>query len=206
MQNPTYKTPPADIGTPRQAKHAAFGFDLRGHADDATGREFIALYTRHARRIYAFIRAVISHQADAEDTFQDVSVVLWEKFAQFQRGTNFGAWATQVARYTILNFQQSKRRSAASFAEDFVDSIADEITQMDDLLEAQHRALADCYHRLSETERNLLDKRYGSGATVKDLSVQVGRPLRTVYRVIDLIHSRLLTCIERALQKEGFRA
>lgn len=204
MHNSMRRASAADLELARRGVRPLPDGSFPGSDDDAVGREFIALYTRHARQIYAFIRTTIPNQADAEDTFQDVSVVLWEKFGQFQRGTNFSAWAIQVARYAILSFRQSKRRAASSFAEEFVDSIAAEMSHMEDVLEAQHRALADCYQRLNESDRSLLEQRYRAGVTVKDLSNQVGRPLRTVYRLIDVLHMRLLNCIERTLQGEGY--
>jgi hypothetical protein len=47
---------------------------------DTIGGEFLALYSRHAKHIYQFIRTLVSNQADAEDAFQEVSTALWQKF------------------------------------------------------------------------------------------------------------------------------
>ena len=174
-----------------------------GQRDDLAGREFISLYTRHARQLYRYIRILVPHQADAEDTFQEVSIVLWEKFGQFQRGTNFAAWASQIARYAVSNLRKYKRRTADHVPDDLFDAIADEALQIQDHLEAQHRALADCYQRLSAADRNLVDQRYRSGMTVKDLSEQIGRPSRTVYRLLDHIHAALLDCIELKLNRDS---
>jgi len=174
-----------------------------GNIDDLAGREFISLYTRHARQLYRFIRAFIPNQADSEDTFQEVSIVLWKKFSQFQRGTSFAAWATQVARYAILDLRTYNRRVGGHLTDEFLNTVTEEAVQMYDLLEAQHRALADCYKRLSASDRHLIDRRYRAGMTVKDISEQLGRPLRTVYRLLDRIHRTLLDCIERNLKGEG---
>jgi RNA polymerase sigma-70 factor (ECF subfamily) len=48
---------------------------------------------------------VFSHQ-DAEEVFQNTSVVLWNKFGEFQPGSNFFAWASQVAYYEVLNYMR----------------------------------------------------------------------------------------------------
>ena len=185
------------MDNPQKAK-AAF----LGQSDELAGREFISLFKRHARQLYCYIRALIPHQADAEDIFQEVSVALWDNFGQFQGGTNFSAWAMQIARYRVLRLRDYKRRAAFHFSDESLDAVADRALQMEDRLEAQHRALADCYQRLSPADRSLVDRRYRSGMTVKALSEQIGRPLRSVYRLLDHIHTALLDCIERNLNKE----
>ena len=171
--------------------------------DDEAGREFFVQYTRHARQLYRFIRTLVPNQSDAEDAFQDVSATLWQKFDQFEPGTNFSAWALQMARYRVLNLrQQQQRRAACQLSDEVFDAVADEAAEMHDLLERQHGALADCYQRLTVANRELIDNRYRMGTSVKDLATQLRRPLRTVYRLLDRIHSNLLECIERRLSAE----
>jgi DNA-directed RNA polymerase specialized sigma24 family protein len=83
-----------------------------------------------------------------------------------------------------------------------LETIAGEASDMIDGLDAQHRALAECYSRLSATDRDLIDRRYRSGMSIKDLAEQLGRPLRTVYRLFERIHIALLNCIELRLSKK----
>ena len=59
--------------------------------------QFLRLYTRHQHRILAYIYTLVPNRADAEDLLQDTAVLLWEKFAQFELGTDFIAWACRVA-------------------------------------------------------------------------------------------------------------
>ena len=171
--------------------------------DDEAGREFFVQYTRHARQLYRFIRTLVPNQADAEDAFQDVSAILWQKFHQFEPGSNFSAWALQVAHYCVLNLRQRQRRAACQLSDEVFDAIAGDAAEMHDLLERQHRALADCYRQLTTSNRELIDQRYRAGTSVKILAAQLRRPLRTVYRLLDRIHSNLLNCIERNLETEG---
>jgi RNA polymerase sigma-70 factor (ECF subfamily) len=51
--------------------------------------EFVQLFAQSSRRIYAYIRTLVPNQADAEDVFQETSKVLWEKFADYEIGTDF---------------------------------------------------------------------------------------------------------------------
>ncbi len=60
-------------------------------------REFIRLFAQHERTIYAHILALLGDAEATQDVFQETCVVLWEKFAEFQAGTHFGAWARKIA-------------------------------------------------------------------------------------------------------------
>ena len=64
--------------------------------------EFIRLFLQNERRIYAFIVSLLPDLTDAEDVLQETSVVLWEKFDQFQPGTNFVSWACKIAHFKVL--------------------------------------------------------------------------------------------------------
>ncbi len=50
------------------------------------GEAFARLFAENQRRIFAFILTLLPSREDAEDVFQDVSVVLWRKSAQFDTG------------------------------------------------------------------------------------------------------------------------
>ena len=64
--------------------------------------EFVRLYTASSRRIYTYILTLLPNRTDAEDVFQDVSALLWEKFHEFTPGTQFGAWACRIAYFKAL--------------------------------------------------------------------------------------------------------
>lgn len=163
---------------------------------------FSVLYAQHARQIYGFIRTMVPNQADAEDTFQDVSAVLWQKFHQYRAGTNFVAWAMQVAKYCVLHLREYQQRSKFILGNDFIEAVTWDASAKMESLEAQHNALADCYTRLRVADRRLVDQRYREGLSVKDLAEQMGRPLRTVYRLFERIHIALLDCVQRKLTEE----
>jgi RNA polymerase sigma-70 factor (ECF subfamily) len=38
-----------------------------------------------------------------DDILQEINAVLWEKALEFQPGTDSWAWASQIARFKVLN-------------------------------------------------------------------------------------------------------
>ena len=144
----------------------------RSRADRAD--EFAVLFGRHARQIYAYILTLIPHWADAEDVFQETSAIIWEKFDEFTPGTNFRAWACQVAYYRAIWFRQRQKKAAVTFGDEFFRLVAAETLSQDDLLEDRHLALADCMQRLPDGDRELVDRCYAPGVTIKQVAVDVG--------------------------------
>ena len=67
--------------------------------------EFVRLYTANSRRVYAYILTLLPNRTDAEDVFQDVGTLLWEKFGEFTPGSQFGAWACRIAYFKALKYR-----------------------------------------------------------------------------------------------------
>ena len=76
--------------------------------------EFVRLYTASSRRIYTYILTLLPNRTDAEDVFQDVSVLLWEKFPEFTPGTQFSAWACRIAYFKALSFGRAAACASGS--------------------------------------------------------------------------------------------
>ena len=168
-------------------------------ANDDT-KEFVALLTRYSRRIYSFIRALVPNPTDAEDLFQDVSTTLWEKFPTFHRGTDFRAWAFQIAHYKVLNFRQRQSHRPLVFTDEIIEQLGRERLLLDDSLDGRFHALADCYQKLAQLDRVLIDLRYLEGATIPTVARQAGRSVDYVYKALRRIHGELYRCIDETTE------
>ncbi|MFN6162181.1 MAG: sigma factor, partial [Planctomycetota bacterium] len=65
--------------------------------------EIVSLIASHQTRLRGLVRCLLVRSADVDDVLQEINAVLWEKADQFQPGTDFWAWASQVARFKALN-------------------------------------------------------------------------------------------------------
>lgn len=160
-------------------------------------REFLREFSRHSRRIYGFIRALVPNQADADELYQDVSTLLWEKFGDFQPGTDFRAWAFQIAHFRVLSFRQRKGHLPHPFSDAFTEAVEADLASAEtsDVLDARFRALADCYAKLSVRDKDLIDRRYLRGSSIKEVAEQTGRSIDFVYKAMRRIHSLLFDCV-----------
>jgi len=164
--------------------------------------KFVRLWTANSRKIYAYLLTLVPQRSDAEDLLQEVGVVAWEKFGEFDQSKDFVAWARGIARNKAMNFLHKSKRYRQPPA-GLVEQIHEEVSSMSGLLERQHEALERCLTRLSDKDRDLLRLRYAPGLAVPELAEQTGRSVAAIYKALQRIHDRLLQCVEQVLATEG---
>src|SRR3982751_882903 len=130
-------------------------------------KRLMALMTRHQRQIFSYIFTLVPRRHDAEDLLQETSLVICEKFNEFREGTDFVAWACQIAYWRIRYSRQKFARSKVVFDQDLVDVLAQTAGEMADELDQRHEALGRCLQQLHPRDRELLLKRYEPGGTVE---------------------------------------
>lgn len=166
---------------------------------------FLDLFLKAEPRVYAYIRSQIPRRSDAEDVLQETAATLWTKFDTFQQGTDFLAWAYQVARFRVQHYHEKQSRQRSLFSQSFVEFVAARAEQMSDDLGDMGAMLAECMERLSETDRDVVERCYGSDATIAVVADQLGRPANTIKSVLKRARRSLYECIQRAMGRENRR-
>jgi RNA polymerase sigma-70 factor (ECF subfamily) len=162
----------------------------------------VRLLTQAERRVYAYILSLVPRWADAEEILQETNVRLWEQFADFQPGADFGSWACTVAYYQVLTFRKRVRREQSHLSQEFVELVAEESRQSADEIDLRVSALEECMAKLLPSQRQLLNHCYGSRLSIKDASKQLNRSIAAVYKSLERIRLLLHECIERRLREE----
>ncbi len=166
--------------------------------------DFAALLVENQGRLFGMLYAHTLNLADTEDLYQQVALVLWEKFDRFEPGSDFRSWSLRVAELTIKNFMRSKRRSRVRFGDDLMDLIFERQGTTDPAQDDSRRdALRHCLPKLAPPERQLLDKVYGRARKVTELRPRIGRHRRFALHVAHPNSTALYNCIERRLAAEG---
>lgn len=164
--------------------------------------EFVELLAQHRHQLFGYIYALVRNLDDAEDVYQDASLVLWSKFDEYVSGTHFFRWACVVARNRTAMFIKQKRRSRRYFSPGFQEELAAIQAEMASAdLDQSQEALIDCMKKLPETDRELIAACYGSGRAFKQVAEQLGRPAQSVYDALCRIRRQLLDCILSVMAK-----
>lgn len=187
---------------------------LQSH-DDPTGfraspaierhARFLRLYTRHQHRILAYLFTLVPNRADAEDLLQETSVLLWEKFDQFEPETDFIAWACRVAYLKVLNHRKRVARSIALMTDALLESVADRAVELAPQLDRRREALRECLKRLDERDRRMITARYEPDGGVERAARVTGRSRQATYKALYRIRKALFDCVTLRVAKDSAR-
>ena len=169
----------------------------------ASQKQLMLLMTQHQRRIFSYIYTLVPYRADAEDILQETSLVVCEKFSQFKIGTDFAAWACQIAYWEVRRARQKFARAKVVFDQEVVDALAQTAAGMIEEVSERHEALAGCLKKLHPRDRELVLTRYEPGCGVDEAARRSGRTLEAAYKALGRIRKLLLDCVSHQLAAEG---
>lgn len=164
--------------------------------------QFLDLLSQHEAQIFGFLFALVCHRQDAEDLMQQATVTMWRKFDEFELGTNFGAWACQIAKNCALNHLQSQQRKKL-FSSTMIELLADTQAEQDaEARQARRHALSSCLEKLNDADRQLVSQCYAVDASIKAVAQSINRPAAGVYNSLGRIRRMLYQCIEATLSRQ----
>lgn len=86
--------------------------------DPTTARgEFSRQFAPAFPRLWLMAAGLTGDRTHAEDIVQEAAVIAWQKFAEFESGSNFGAWMAAIVRRCASNHVR-KTRNRETFATD----------------------------------------------------------------------------------------
>ena len=182
------------------------GIESRTAGDDPSPdryEEFLKLFARDHERVFTYIYSLLPHHADAEDVFQQCSLLLWRKFAQFDRGGSFLAWACGIALYEVRNFLRVAGRHRMQLDIDLVSQLAERRLESFERDEDRLAALRRCLEKLNGPERDLIQLVYCGDSSVKELAEMTGRATQTLYNQLSQVRRKLFNCVQQTLARQG---
>ena len=164
--------------------------------------EFVRLFAQFHDELFAYIFSLLPHWSDAEDVFQQTSLVLWLKYASFQPGSSFLSWACKVAFYEVQNFRRTASRDCLRFDDGLLEQLAEERVVSPQRSSSLSDFLRACIAQLSDEQRDLLGRAYEGDATIKHLAEQMNRSPQTIYNRLNDIRRNLFECVQVAMRQE----
>jgi RNA polymerase sigma-70 factor (ECF subfamily) len=167
--------------------------------EQARQAEFAEYLRQHQAQLFGYIHSLVRDLNDADDVFQQTTVILWKKFDEFERQRSFVAWACGVARLEVSNFLRSRSRQRLYFTDELnllLIQAQAELTANE--LEDRRAALVRCLQKLRERDRQLLVECYGSRG-VNAVAEQSGRSAQSVHNSLRRIRRALFECIRLTL-------
>jgi len=165
--------------------------------------EFVELFTAHEQRLRTFVRSLVPSWHDTDEIVQEVALVAWQKFSEFERGTSFLKWACVIARFKALAHRHKFARGQLAFKAALLEVMADEATRESEQRQSEYEALETCLATLPEKQRRWITLAHSAGITSLELAEQLGLKPGTFYMRLNRIRRTLLECINRKLNPEA---
>ena len=170
------------------------------HSIESREEEFLSLFSSCQRRLHAYILALVFDPNAAADILQETNIVLWQKFGQFESGTNFLAWAREIARISVLRYRQRSTRRLLPVDPGRLEELAIELSERTEPKgNAEKDALEECLKRLRPKDHKLILDRYSSGTAVARIAEQLDRTANSVAQSLCRIRRMLIDCTRREL-------
>ncbi len=164
---------------------------------------FVNLLISHYYQIHNFILTLVPNRTDAEDILQNTVLQMWERFEDFEMGTNFLAWALTLARFQVLTHQKAAQRSRIRFTDTTLDLLVEENLSISQDTSARHEALQACLNKLPPKDLEFLKLRFASSFSVKQMAQKLEVSIHVIYRQLSKIKALLYNCIDRTLAQQG---
>ncbi|NLF06518.1 MAG: sigma-70 family RNA polymerase sigma factor, partial [Pirellulaceae bacterium] len=155
---------------------------ITDHGNERLHDEFTRVFTVNQRAIYLYIRSLVANSADVDELWQETNLVLWQRFADYQPGTNFLAWARRIAYNKVLNYR-TRRRPPLLFSDDFLQKLA----ASDRVFDSNSfwlDVLKLCTDKLPPIDRELIELRYGPDGDCRSVAEKLKRTVRSVHKAV----------------------
>lgn len=163
--------------------------------------DFLYLLGKHSRAIYLCVFSMVLNNNDTDDIIQETNLVLWREFYRFEKGTNFSAWAKQIAVNQVRAWKLKQKRDRHVFSDELLEIIAKSSGEMDDL-SARYMALSHCLDRLPPNSRKIIFMRYEQENDISIIAQSIKQTAAAVYQMLSRIRKSLHECVNLRLNRE----
>jgi len=176
--------------------------------DSETGQmelrlEFEDLLQTSRAKLMLYLVALVHNVTDAEDLCQRISIVMWQKFSEYDRSRSFLSWACGFARFEAYNFRRARAADRVVSRNDLPELLAITLEHFEhDPTEQRLAALRNCLRALPAQEQSFIRQIYWEGRSFDSIAEVLGCSVRTFYNRMYLIRRRLSKCVSRRLQAE----
>lgn len=164
--------------------------------------QFLELLACHQGQLFGYIFAAVRNLDDAEELYQQTSIILWRKFSDYKPGSDFVRWACKTAKYEILHHRRKQRRSPICFNDKVLSNLAETQAHGDDAALLHQELLAKCVKELPATDRQIVEMCYGRHGGVKQVAEELQRSVQTLYNSLSRIRRVLFHCVRLKLTRE----
>jgi RNA polymerase sigma-70 factor (ECF subfamily) len=157
---------------------------------------FLKLFMAEEHELRAMVWAMVFNASSREDVFQDIAVILWDKFDRYDQSRPFLPWARGVAIRQIRRHRRDDARDRLVLSPDAIDAVASACEQTESLAVERLSALQVCLRKLPEKSGALVRSYYVERQKGQDLAAKLDCSIDVIYQALSRLRRRLRKCIK----------
>lgn len=165
-------------------------------------KDFLREFARDRTKLFRYIFSLLPNHADAEDVFQRCSLVLWEKFSEFDSQRRFLPWACGIALNEVRYFLRTADRRHLRFDSELLGAISESRLEDLDFSSEAISILSDCLKKLPRRDREMVKAAYAKPGTIKKFAESTQSAPQTIYNNLGRIRRQLQLCVRRKMAIE----
>jgi len=177
--------------------------DVPPIADDRSERQelFVRLLSDAYPAIRACVTTLVINRSDADDVYQEVCVVLWRRFDEFDFGASFRRWACGIALNCARDYwKREKKRRGVALSDEALTRLARVREGCVELIELRRELLDECIEQLPEKDRQIIRDSYADQSSLIDVARDMGRSVASLYAKLSRIRQRLADCVQKKMR------
>lgn len=168
---------------------------------------FEILVREHADSLMAYLRAVVTDAAAADDLFQETLCVAWRRIDDFDRKRPFAPWLRGIAAKLVLAWRRqhsTEDRLCDAETLEYLDRRLAQVQRLPgDTLDEKLAALSDCLADMPESFRVAIQLRYQDDIRPTDLARRMNLSIEALKKRLQRGRAMLLDCIRTKLDALG---
>lgn len=155
------------------------------------------LFVQHLPALRGFVLSLVSDYSLVDDVVQETFLVVSAKAGEFQRGSNFRAWAWTIARFKVLQALQKIPKAEQRLSDEVIESLCATEASEEWPTEEQLRQLAECVRELAPKARQAVELRYQQAHKPPEIARLMGWTVDAVHVALSRARVVLRDCVQR---------
>lgn len=163
------------------------------------------LFVRYQLELRGLLLAILADFSAVDDVLQETFLTVTRKAEQFERGSNFIAWAATIARFHALDWRRKNGRMTTGLSEETVERLcaAPAAWTHPERADREFTALQLCLTLLSAKMRQAVELRYREGHKPAEIARRLGWTPEAIYVALSRARAALRSCIDERLATES---
>lgn len=161
------------------------------------------LWTTAQPAVANYVHALVRDHGAAKDVLQEVALVLFRRFGDYDGNRPFVAWALGIARLQVMGLRRDAARSLVAFDQELLTAFTEHWAELAPTVSDREAWLQTCLERLAPHARLVVKLRYFEELTAEEIGQRLKLNGANVRVTLQRIREQLRACIERQKRLEG---